>query len=67
MNYSELRQDYALALWNACNTPNKSLQNQYSAKASQLGAAISRNDKAEIQKTIEIQLQLRAIFGGDNS
>ena len=66
MNYSELRQDYALALWNACNTPNKSLQNQYSAKASQLGASISRDEKSAIQKNIKIQLLLRATFGGDN-
>ena len=66
MNYSELRDDYALALWNACNTPNKSLQNQYSAKASQLGASISRDEKSAIQKNIKIQLLLRATFGGDN-
>tara|TARA_B100001113_G_scaffold35498_1_gene25279 strand:+ start:88 stop:288 length:201 start_codon:yes stop_codon:yes gene_type:complete len=63
MDYSELRQDYALALWNACNTPNKSLQNQYSAKASQLGASISMNEKTAIQKNIKIQLLLRATFG----
>ena len=67
MNYSELRQDYAQALWNACNSPNKSLQNQYSAKASQLGASISREEKAGIQKNIQIQLLLRATFGGNNS
>ena len=65
MNYSELRDDYALALWNACNTPNKSLQNQYSAKASQLGASISRDEKSAIQKNIKIQLLLRATFGGE--
>jgi len=66
MNYSELRDDYALALWNACNTPNKSLQNQYSAKASQLGASISRDEKTAIQKNIKIQLLLRATFGGES-
>tara|TARA_R100000152_G_C6723743_1_gene149318 strand:+ start:153 stop:356 length:204 start_codon:yes stop_codon:yes gene_type:complete len=65
MNYSELRQDYALTLWNACNAPNESMMNQYSAKASQLGASLSKSDKAGIQQSIKVQLQLRAMFGGE--
>ena len=65
MNYSELREDYAKAIWNAYNSTSESLMNINSAIASQIGSSLSKSDKAAIQQSIKVQLQLRAMFGGE--
>ena len=65
MNYSELREDYAKAIWNAYNATSDSLMNINSAIASQIGSSLSKSDKAAIQQSIKVQLQLRAMFGGE--
>ena len=66
MDYSELREDYAKAIWNAYNSTSESLMNINSALASQIGASLSKSDKASIQQSIKVQLQLRAMFGGQS-
>ncbi len=58
MNYQQSSVCYARALMAALNAPSESLQNKYSAKASQYGSGLTANTKAAIQRSVAVQAKL---------
>jgi hypothetical protein len=58
MRYQELAVNYAKALMLGVTAPTESKANECAAMASQIGASLRAETKAEIQKSIEVQVKL---------